>query len=84
MRNFIAGGAMLAAAVLADPAKAQTEIQVGCTATLDCASAMVIVYFYAASHDWAEKNPEAINNFRAGVVEAAAIVSGNRNKLMLK
>jgi NitT/TauT family transport system substrate-binding protein len=41
MRNFMAGVATLAAVLLADHAQAQTKIQVGCTATSDCASAMV-------------------------------------------
>ncbi len=41
MRNFMAGVATLAAVLLADHAQAQTKIQVGCTATTDCASAMV-------------------------------------------
>jgi NitT/TauT family transport system substrate-binding protein len=41
MRNFMAGVATLAAVLLAGQAQAQTKIQVGCTATSDCASAMV-------------------------------------------
>jgi NitT/TauT family transport system substrate-binding protein len=41
MRNFMAGVATLAAVLLASAAQAQTKIQVGCTATSDCASAMV-------------------------------------------
>src|SRR5258708_31929658 len=41
MRNFMAGVATLAALLLANGAQAQTKIQVGCTATTDCASAMV-------------------------------------------
>jgi NitT/TauT family transport system substrate-binding protein len=41
MRNFMAGVATLAAMLLAHDAQAQTKIQVGCTATTDCASAMV-------------------------------------------
>src|SRR6267154_4527967 len=41
MRNFMAGVATLAALLLANGAQAQTKIQVGCTATSDCASAMV-------------------------------------------
>jgi NitT/TauT family transport system substrate-binding protein len=41
MRNFMAGVAVVAAVLLADEALAQTRIQVGCTATSDCASAMV-------------------------------------------
>jgi NitT/TauT family transport system substrate-binding protein len=41
MRNFMAGVATLAALLLANGAQAQTKIQIGCTATSDCASAMV-------------------------------------------
>jgi NitT/TauT family transport system substrate-binding protein len=41
MRNFMAGVATLAALLLAGGAQAQTKIQIGCTATSDCASAMV-------------------------------------------
>src|ERR1700676_3189334 len=41
MRNFMAGVATLAAVLLAHQAQAQTKIQVGCTATTDCASAML-------------------------------------------
>jgi NitT/TauT family transport system substrate-binding protein len=41
MRNFMAGVAIVAAVLLAGRAQAQTKIQVGCTATTDCASAMV-------------------------------------------
>src|SRR5436190_3152497 len=41
MRNFMAGIAIVAAVLLAHSARAQTKIQVGCTATSDCASAMV-------------------------------------------
>jgi NitT/TauT family transport system substrate-binding protein len=38
------------------------------------------IIFYAASRDWAEKNPEAIRNFRAGIAEAAKIVNADRDK----
>jgi NitT/TauT family transport system substrate-binding protein len=38
------------------------------------------IIFYAASRDWAEKNPDAIRNFRAGIAEAAAIVNSDRDK----
>jgi NitT/TauT family transport system substrate-binding protein len=41
MRKFMAGAAVVAAVLLRDGAQAQTRIQVGCTATSDCASAMV-------------------------------------------
>jgi NitT/TauT family transport system substrate-binding protein len=38
------------------------------------------IIFYAASRDWAEKNPDAIRNFRAGIAEAATIVNSDRDK----
>ena len=38
------------------------------------------IILYAASRDWAEKNPEAIKNFRAGIAEAAIIVNSDRDK----
>jgi NitT/TauT family transport system substrate-binding protein len=38
------------------------------------------VIFYAASRDWAEKNPEAIRKFREGIAEGAKIVNSNRDK----
>lgn len=38
------------------------------------------IIFYAASRDWAEKNPEAIRKFRAAIAEAAAIVNTDRDK----
>ena len=38
------------------------------------------IILYAASRDWAEKNPDAIKNFRAGIVEAAKIVNSDRDK----
>ena len=38
------------------------------------------VIFYAASRDWAQKNPEAIRKFREGVAEAAKIVNSDRDK----
>src|SRR5271168_4441756 len=41
MRGFIVGIAVGAAVLLGNGAQAQTKIQVGCTATSDCASAMV-------------------------------------------
>jgi len=31
------------------------------------------IILYAASRDWAEKNPDAIRNFRAGIAEAVAM-----------
>ena len=39
------------------------------------------VIFYAASRDWAEKNPEAIKKFRAGIAEGAKIVNSDRDKV---
>jgi NitT/TauT family transport system substrate-binding protein len=38
------------------------------------------VIFYAASRDWAGKNPEAIRKFREGIAEGAKIVNSNRDK----
>jgi NitT/TauT family transport system substrate-binding protein len=38
------------------------------------------VIFYAASRDWAEKNPQAIRKFREGIAEGAKIVNSNRDK----
>jgi NitT/TauT family transport system substrate-binding protein len=38
------------------------------------------IILYAASRDWAEKNPDAIKNFRAGIAEAATIVNSDRDK----
>jgi NitT/TauT family transport system substrate-binding protein len=38
------------------------------------------IIFYAASRDWAEKNPETIKNFRAAIAEAAVIVNSDRDK----
>lgn len=43
MKRYLGGAALLACVLLAAPASAQTKIQVGCTATSDCASAMVAV-----------------------------------------
>src|SRR3954453_19914347 len=38
------------------------------------------IIFYAASREWAEKNPDAIAKFRAGLAEAAKIVNSDRDK----
>lgn len=38
------------------------------------------VIFYAASRDWAQKNPEVIRKFREGIAEAAKIVNSDRDK----
>jgi NitT/TauT family transport system substrate-binding protein len=38
------------------------------------------IIFYAASREWAEKNPDAIKKFRDGIAEAAKIVNGDRDK----
>ncbi|QDM20822.1 ABC transporter substrate-binding protein [Tardiphaga sp. vice352] len=38
------------------------------------------IIFYAASRDWAEKNPEVIRKFRAAIAEAAPIVNNDREK----
>lgn len=38
------------------------------------------IIFYAASREWAEKNPETVKKFRAAITEGAAIVNGDREK----
>ena len=38
------------------------------------------IIFYAASRDWAEKNPDAVKRFRAAIAEGAAIVNADRDK----
>ncbi len=38
------------------------------------------VIIYAASRDWAQKNPEALRKFREGIAEGAKIVNTNRDK----
>jgi NitT/TauT family transport system substrate-binding protein len=38
------------------------------------------VIFYAASRDWAQKNPEVVRKFREGITEAAKIVNSDRDK----
>src|ERR1700709_2573071 len=38
------------------------------------------IIFYAASRDWAEKNPDTIKKFRAAIVEGAVIVNNDREK----
>jgi len=38
------------------------------------------IIFYAASRDWAEKNPATIKKFRDAIAEAAVIVNTDRNK----
>jgi len=38
------------------------------------------IIFYAASRDWAVKNPDVIKKFRAAIAEAAAIVNADREK----
>src|SRR4051794_17075396 len=38
------------------------------------------IIFYAASREWAEKNPEAVKKFRAAIAEAAPIVNNDREK----
>src|SRR5258707_1823575 len=43
MTKLMAAAAALAAILAANPVNAQTKIQIGCTATSDCASAMVAV-----------------------------------------
>ena len=38
------------------------------------------IIFYAASREWAEKNPEIVRKFRAAIAEAAPIVNSDREK----
>jgi NitT/TauT family transport system substrate-binding protein len=38
------------------------------------------VIFYAASRDWAEKNPATIGKFRAAIAEGAVIINSDREK----
>ena len=38
------------------------------------------IIFYAASRDWAEKNPEVVRKFREGIAEGAKIVNTDRDK----
>jgi len=38
------------------------------------------IIFYAASREWAEKNPEVVKKFRAAIAEAAPIVNDDREK----
>ena len=38
------------------------------------------IIFYAASREWADKNPEAVKKFRAAIAESAAIVNNDRDK----
>lgn len=38
------------------------------------------IIFYAASRDWAEKNPDTVKRFRDAITEGAAIVNADRDK----
>ncbi len=38
------------------------------------------IIFYAASRDWAEKNPDTIKKFREAIAEGAVIVNTDRDK----
>lgn len=38
------------------------------------------IIFYAASREWAEKNPATVKKFRAAITEAAPIVNNDRDK----
>ncbi|MGJ5037124.1 ABC transporter substrate-binding protein [Bradyrhizobium sp. HKCCYLRH3059] len=38
------------------------------------------IIFYAASREWAEKNPETVKKFRAAIAETAPIVNNDREK----
>src|SRR5258708_2328163 len=53
--------------------------QVGARYAADLSRTEPII-FYAASREWAEKNPDAIRNFRAAIAEAAKIVNSDGDK----
>jgi NitT/TauT family transport system substrate-binding protein len=38
------------------------------------------IIFYAASREWADKNPDAVKKFREAIAEAAVIVNSDRDK----
>src|SRR5689334_14103844 len=38
------------------------------------------IIFYAASREWAEKNPEVVKKFRAAIAETAPVVNDDREK----
>lgn len=38
------------------------------------------IIFYAASRDWAEKNPDVLKRFREAIAEGAALVNSDRDK----
>jgi NitT/TauT family transport system substrate-binding protein len=38
------------------------------------------IIFYAASREWAEKNPDTVRKFRAAIAEGAAIVNSDKEK----
>jgi NitT/TauT family transport system substrate-binding protein len=38
------------------------------------------IIFYAASREWAEKNPDTVRKFRAAIAEAAPIVNNEKDK----
>ena len=38
------------------------------------------IIFYAASREWADKNPDLVKRFREAITEAAAIVNADRDK----
>ena len=38
------------------------------------------IIFYAASREWAEKNPEIVKKFRAAIAETAPVVNDDREK----
>jgi NitT/TauT family transport system substrate-binding protein len=38
------------------------------------------IIFYAASREWAEKNPDTVKKFRAAIAEAAPIVNNDKDK----
>lgn len=85
MRVLLAGFAI--AAMLAAPAQAQTRIQVGCTATSDCASAMIAVdegIFKKHGLD-VQMTPIAINsNIPAAILSDSIQIGGPTSTVFLQ
>ncbi len=85
MRVFLAGFAI--AAMLAASAQAQTRIQVGCTATSDCASAMIAVdegIFKKHGLD-VQMTPIAINsNIPAAILSDSIQIGGPTSTVFLQ
>jgi len=85
MRGLLVGFAI--AAMLASPAQAQTRIQVGCTATSDCASAMIAVdegIFKKHGLD-VQMTPIAINsNIPAAILSDSIQIGGPTSTVFLQ